>query len=39
MVDGLRILLRNRTKKSLAIVLSGVGMGVEGDSGGDLTNV
>jgi hypothetical protein len=40
MVDGLHILTQNRTKKPLAIVLSGVGRGRRGrDGGGDLTNV
>jgi hypothetical protein len=38
MVDGLHI--RNRTKKPLAIALSGAGRGPRGrDIGGDLTNV
>jgi hypothetical protein len=31
-VDGLHILRRNKTKKPLAIVLSGVGRGVEGET-------
>jgi hypothetical protein len=40
MVDGFHILIGNRTKTPLAIVLSGVGMGIQGqDGGGDLTNV
>jgi hypothetical protein len=40
MVDGLHILIWNRTQKPLAIALSGVGMGLTGrDDGGDLTNV
>jgi hypothetical protein len=30
-VDGLHILTQNRTKKPLAIVLSGTGKGVEGE--------
>jgi hypothetical protein len=40
MVDGLHILTQNRTKKPLAIVLSGVGKGSrERDSKDDLINV
>jgi hypothetical protein len=40
MVDGLHIFIRNRTKKPLAIALSGTGRGLrERDGGGDLTNV
>jgi hypothetical protein len=40
MVDRIHILIRNRTKKPLAIALSGAESGVrERDSGGDLTNV
>jgi hypothetical protein len=39
-VDGLPTLIGNRTKKPLAIALSGVGRGTRRrDSGGDLTNV
>jgi hypothetical protein len=34
------ILIKNRTKKHFAIVLSGTGRGARGrDSGGDFTNV
>jgi hypothetical protein len=40
MVDGIQILIWNRTMKPLAIVLSGVGRGWKGRDGGiDLTNV
>jgi hypothetical protein len=40
MVDGLHILIQNRTKKPLAIGLSGVGNESRGrDIGGDLTNL
>jgi hypothetical protein len=40
MVDGLRTLIQNRTKKPLTIVLSGTGWESRGrDGGGDLTNV
>lgn len=40
MVDGFRILIWNRIKKTLAIDLSGAGKGLSGgDSGGDITNV
>jgi hypothetical protein len=40
MVDGLHILLQNRTKKPLAIVLSGPGKeSKERGGGGDLINV
>jgi hypothetical protein len=40
MVDGLHILIQNRTKKPLVIVLSGVGKGLRvRDCGGVLTNV
>jgi hypothetical protein len=41
MVDGFHILIYNRTKKPLVIVLSGAGRRVEGqrDGGGVLTNV
>jgi hypothetical protein len=40
MIDGLHILIRNRTKKPLAIALSGAGRGLRGrDNGGDVTNV
>jgi hypothetical protein len=40
MVNGLHILIRNKTKKPLAIALSGVGRRLRGrDSGGDRTNV
>jgi hypothetical protein len=40
MVDGLHILIWNRTKKPLAIALSGAGRGLRGrDDGSDLTNV
>jgi hypothetical protein len=40
MVDGLHTLIQNRTKKPLAIALSGAGTGLRSrDSGGDLTNV
>jgi hypothetical protein len=45
MVDGFHILIQNRTKKPLAIVLSGAGRELRGrelrglNSGGDLTNV
>jgi hypothetical protein len=40
MVDGLHILTQNRTKKPLAIALSGAWRGLRGrDGGGDLTNV
>jgi hypothetical protein len=40
MVDGLHILIWNKTKKPLAITLSGSGRGITGrDNGGDLTNV
>jgi hypothetical protein len=40
MVDELHTPIRNRTKKPVAIVLSGVGTESRGrDGGGDLTNV
>jgi hypothetical protein len=40
MVDGLHILVRNRTKKSLAIALSEVERGLRGrESGGNITDV
>jgi hypothetical protein len=40
MVDGLHILMWNRTKKPFAITLSRVGKGVKGrEGGGDLNNV
>jgi hypothetical protein len=40
MVDGLHIPMRNRTKKPLAIALSGVGRGQrERDNGDNVTNV
>jgi hypothetical protein len=40
MVDGLYSLMWIRTKKPLAVALSGVGSGVNGrEDGGDLTNV
>jgi hypothetical protein len=40
MVDGLHIPIWNRTKKPLAITLSGMGRGLRGgDDGGDATNV
>jgi hypothetical protein len=40
MVDGLHILIWNRTKKPLAIALSGVGRGLKRrEDGDDLTNV
>jgi hypothetical protein len=40
MVDRPHILIRNRTKKPLIIVLNGVGKGPRGrDVGGDLFNV
>jgi hypothetical protein len=40
MVDGLQILIWNRTKKLLAIALSGAGEGLKGQEGrDDLTNV
>jgi hypothetical protein len=40
MVDGLHILKRNRTKKPLAVALSGAGRGLKGRDGrGDLTNI
>jgi hypothetical protein len=40
MGDGLHILVQRRTKKPLAVVLSGVARESRGrDSGGDLTNV
>jgi hypothetical protein len=39
-VYELHIPIWNRTKKPLAIALSGVGMGLRGrDDGGDVTNV
>jgi hypothetical protein len=39
MVDGLHLFIRNRTKKSFAIVLSGVGKVLrERDERNDLTN-
>jgi hypothetical protein len=39
-VDGLHIFILNRTKKLLAIALSGVGRGLSGrNDGGDVTNV
>jgi hypothetical protein len=39
-VYGLHILIWNRTKKPLAIVLSGAGKELRGrDNGGDITNV
>jgi hypothetical protein len=40
MVDGLHILVGNKTKKLLMIALNGVGRGLRGRDGGrDLTNV
>jgi hypothetical protein len=40
MVNGFHILTQNRTKKSLAMVLSGAWRGQRGrDSGDDLTNI
>jgi hypothetical protein len=40
MVDGLHILIQNRTKKPLAIVLSGAERRSKGrDGGGDQINV
>jgi hypothetical protein len=40
MTDGLHIPIWNRTKKPLAIVLSGMGKGLRGrDDGSDVTNV
>jgi hypothetical protein len=40
MVDGLHILIWNRTKKPLVIALSGMGRVLSGrDNEGDLTNV
>jgi hypothetical protein len=40
MVDGIHILIWNRTKKSLAIALSVMERGLKvGEGGGDLTNV
>jgi hypothetical protein len=40
MVDGLHILIQNRSKKPLAVALSGAGRWLRGrDGGGDLTNV
>jgi hypothetical protein len=40
MVDVLHILIQNKTKKPLAIALSGVGRrSRERDGGGELTNV
>jgi hypothetical protein len=40
MVDGLHILIWNRTKKPLVIALIGAGRGVEGSNSGiDTTNV
>jgi hypothetical protein len=40
MVEGLHILMQNRTKKFLAIVLGGAGRELRGrESGSDLTNV
>jgi hypothetical protein len=40
MVDGLHIFIWNRTKKPLAIALSGEGREMKGrDDGGNLTNV
>jgi hypothetical protein len=38
-VDGLHILIGHRTKKPLAIALSGVGRGQRERWWGDLTNV
>jgi hypothetical protein len=40
MVDGFHTPIWNRTKKPLAIALSGAGMGLKGrGDGGDVTNV
>jgi hypothetical protein len=40
MVDGLHIPICSRTKKSLSIALSGVGMRLRGrDDGGNVNNV
>jgi hypothetical protein len=39
MVDGLHILIQNRTTKPLGIALSMVGMKLKGNDGGDLTNI
>jgi hypothetical protein len=40
MFDGFHILIRNRTKKPLAIALSGAGRGLRGrDGGSELTNI
>jgi hypothetical protein len=40
MVDGLHIPIGNRTKKPLAIALSGLGWGLKGrDDGGNVNNV
>jgi hypothetical protein len=40
MVDGHHILIWNRTKKPLAIALSGAGKGLRRrDNGGDVNNV
>jgi hypothetical protein len=40
MVDGLHIRIWNRTRKPLAIALSGVGKGQKGrDKGGNVNNV
>jgi hypothetical protein len=39
MVEWLHIHTCNRTTKPLAIALSGMGRGLWGDSGGDLTDV
>jgi hypothetical protein len=40
MVDGLQIPIWNRTKKPLAIALSGVGRGLKGtDNGGNVNKV
>jgi hypothetical protein len=39
MVDGLHIPIWNRTKKPLAIALSGVGRRLRGDDGGIVNNV
>jgi hypothetical protein len=40
MVDGLHIPIWNRTKKPLAIALSGMGRGLKGrDNGGNVNNV
>jgi hypothetical protein len=40
MIDGLHILIWNRTNKPLRVVLSEVGKVLRGrDSGGDITNI